>query len=261
MTKQKIFIIAAICVVSFYTQTVQAQFYALLGPGTSSYSGDVSGETFRNLRPAFNAELWFQMNRYLYLKSGASLYHISANDVFPERNRDFRATNFEVYTSLMLGANPDWRLMPFAYAGIGISTNSPQYAIPSDGDNNFLNAKTLNTEGENIPGAFTILPLGVGVRFKLNEKLSIVADAGFRFTNSDLIDGVSASTIEVDNLSPEAISYFEAIRSESLNGVSQIGNGNPDRNDVYGIFSLKLQFKLNRNDNSNGIPCPPFYGQ
>jgi len=259
MTQPIFFRVLLIFVLSLFLQKSFAQFSASLGPGAVSYSGDVSGEEFKNVRSAFNVELWYQMNRNLYLKSGASIYQVFATDVFPERNRTFKASNFEVYTTLMLGANPDWRIMPFAYAGIGLSTNAPQYAVPSEEGNRFINARTLNTESEPLPGAFAIFPAGVGVRFKLNEKLSIVTDAGLRFTNTDLIDGVSTSIIDVNNLSPEAINYFEQIRPQGLNGATRFGNGNPSRNDVYGILSIKLQFKLNRNQSTESMPCPPFY--
>ena len=260
MTKQHFLLAAAILFFALLSHKTQAQFSASFGPGVASYSGDVSGERFENIRPAFNFELWYQMNRHLYLKSGASIYQVFATDVFPERNRGFKASNFEAYTSLMLAADPDWRLMPFAYAGVGVSTNAPQYAVPTDGGNDFVDARALNTENERIPGAFAIIPTGVGVRFKLNEKLAIVADAGLRFTSTDLMDGVSTSIIDINNLSPEAINYFERVRPEGLNGATRFGNGNPDKNDVYGIFSIKLQFNLNRNSNTRSMPCPPFYG-
>jgi hypothetical protein len=261
MTTQKIFFTFVILSLFQISNIANAQFSASFGPGVASYSGDVSGEKFKNARPTFNAELWYQMNRNLYLKSGVSIYQIFATDVFPERNRAFKATNFELYTSLMLGANPDWRLMPFAYAGIGFSTNSPEYALLGENGANYLDAKALNTENERIPGAIMTLPTGVGFRFRLNEKLAIVADAGLRFTNTDLLDGVSAASIDVSTLTPQAVNYFEAIRPNGLNGANVIGNGNPDKNDVYGIFSVKLQFKLNRNNNTNSMPCPPFYSR
>jgi len=262
MTTQKFFFTFILLSFFQFSHVVKAQFSAAFGPGITSYSGDVSGSEFGNTRPAFNVELWYQMNRHLYLKSGASIYQISASDVFPDRNRAFKATNFEVYTSLMVGANPDWRLMPFAYAGIGISTNSPQYATPGENGSNFIDAKALNTENERIPGAVTIFPTGLGLRFRVNEKFAIIADGGIRFTNSDLLDGVSAARIDVNSLSPEAVNYFESIRPNGLNGVESFGNANPDKNDVYGIFSIKLQFRLNSNNSSAGsMPCPPFYGR
>ncbi len=260
MTPQRFFLAIAV-VFLFSAQKSYSQFSASFGPGVAAYSGDVSGERFEHMRPAFNLELWYQMHRHLYLKSGASIYQVFASDVFPERNRAFKATNFEVYTSLMLAGKPEWRLMPFAYAGIGVSTNAPQYAVPTDNGNTFIDARELNTENERIPGAFTIFPTGAGVRFRLNEKLAIVADAGLRFTNSDLIDGLTTPIIDVNNLDQEAINYFESIRPEGLNGATRFGNGNPDRKDVYGIFSVKLQFKLNRGGNGGSMPCPPFYRQ
>ena len=47
------------------------------------------------------------MNRHMYLKSGASIYQVFANDIFPDRNRTFKATNFEVYTSLSNGGGEE----------------------------------------------------------------------------------------------------------------------------------------------------------
>lgn len=262
---RKLFFASSLFIFSAISPNVFAQFSATIGPGVTSYSGDVSGVEVQNARPALNVELWYQFNRNLYIKSGAGVYQISANDVFENRNRAFQATNFEVYSTLMLGGDPSWRLMPFGYAGLGITTISPQYAINNDQGEFFLDAKELQTEGRDIPGAALTFPMGLGFRFRLNDKLALVADAGIRFANTDLLDGVSTRSIEVASLSQEAVNYFEAIRPEGINGAETLSNGNPDSNDVYGIFSLKLLFRLNGNKNGSGrgnsMPCPPFYRQ
>ena len=261
MTYKKIFLPAIVLFLLSTSTNLFAQFSAAIGPGTASYSGDVSGEKFRDIKPALNLELWYQFNRNLYLKTGTSIYQIGASDIFEDRNRDFKSTNFELYTSLMLGGDPSWRLMPFGYAGIGLTTNSTQYIMNSDQGEVFLDAKDLQTEAEDIPGATLIFPMGIGLKYKLNDRFSIVADGGLRFTNSDLIDGVSTRSIDVSTLSAEAINYFETIRPDGINGAETIGNGNPDKNDVYGMFSLKLLFNLNGKSSgkTNSMPCPPFY--
>ncbi|UZR95113.1 outer membrane beta-barrel protein [Chondrinema litorale] len=260
MTYKKLFLTVIVLFLFSISTNLFAQFSAAIGPGFASYSGDVSGEKFNDIRPALNMELWYQFNRNLYLKTGASIYQIAATDVFEDRNRDFKATNFELYTSLMLGGAPEWKLMPFGYAGVGLSTNDPQYAMNTDQGKVFLDAKELNTESRDIPGAELIVPMGIGLRYRLNDRIAIVADGGLRFTTSDLLDGLSTRTIEVASLSQEAVNYFETIRPNGINGAETIGNGNPEKNDVYGIFSVKILFNLNGNGRkSNSMPCPPFY--
>lgn len=256
----KNFFIFLLCIL-LYKSNAYSQFSLLVGPGIASYAGDVSfGGKIEEFRPKLNVELWYQMNRHLYLKSGFNLYQLYAEDFRSQRNRDFRASNFEVYTSLMYSLNSEWRIMPFAFLGLGVSTNSPQYAIPTNnGGKRYIDAKTLNTEGENIPGSFVVIPGGIGFRFRVNYNIAIVTDGGFRYANTDLIDGVSVSSINTSNLSQEAIDYFEAIREENLSDDIFIGNGSPAFFDFYGMIAIKLQIRLN--DNYEKVVCPPFFNR
>ena len=69
------------------------------------------------------------------------------------------------------------------------------------------------------------------------------ADGALRFTNSDMLDGVSASVINANQLNDIARLYYETIRPNGIDNEVFI-NGNPKIGDVYGIFSVKLQFEL-----------------
>lgn len=254
-------IFSFILILTLNPKNSTAQISLSLGPGISSYSGDVSGERFKNIGPAFNIEFWYQINRFIYLKSGASSYQINAEDIIFSRNRDFKATNFDGYSSLMIGGKPNWRLIPFVYAGFGITSNTPKYKIPTDNNNALLDARTLNTEGVQLPNTISFFIPGLGIKYRLNEKISLIADAGIRVLNSDTIDGLSAFIIDTNTLSPEAINYFNAIRPEGLNGATRFGNANPFKNDVYGLFNVKLLLEINKkiDNDTRHISCPTFY--
>lgn len=246
-----------------FIENSNAQLSFAIGGGGTGYSGDVSGIKIQNTKPAINVELWYQYTRNLYLKSGVSYYKIGAPDVHPSRNRSFKASNFELYASLMYGGNPNAKFMPFAYGGLGVTTNNPQYLLSSDNGASAIKASDLQTESEPIPKISMIFPLGVGFRYDLSEKMAFVLDAGMRIVNSDLLDGVSARTINVANLSPEGVNYFETIRPNGINGASSFGNGNPNKTDIYGMLTLKLLFRIGdhkKYDKRGGsMPCPAFY--
>ncbi|WP_020531495.1 hypothetical protein [Flexithrix dorotheae] len=256
-------ILLGLVVSLLFIENSTAQLSLAVGAGGTGYSGDVSGLKIQNTEPAVNVELWYQYTRNLYLKSGASYYKIGAPDVHPSRNRAFKASNIELYTSLMYGGNPGAKLMPFAYAGLGFTTNNPQYLLSSDGGAGEIKASDLQTESEPIPNISMIFPLGVGFRYDLSKKVAFVVDAGMRVVNSDLLDGVSARTINVANLSPEEVNYFETIRPNGINGATSFGNGNPNKADVYGMLTLKLLFKLGDQKKygkrGGSMPCPTFY--
>jgi len=70
---------------------------------------------------------------------------------------------------------------------------------------------TASIEEANFPKWTINIPVGLGAQFHITHRVSILAEAIYRIGFTDLLDGVSE-------------------------------NGNPDRNDAFGSFSVKLRY-------------------
>jgi len=241
-----------------------AQTSIALGPGITSYSGDISGPDPQYFRPAVNFEIWYQFNPYLYGKAGTSLYQIYAEDIHPDRNRAFRANHYDAYLGVILAPSPNKVIMPYVTAGIGITKVDPEHKVPLTGSTGhwWLNSTKWLPDGRPIPSPAMIYPIGVGVKIRLAEKLSLLVDGVLRITNTDMLDGVGSSEIYVAEIDNVGRRYFETIRSGGLNEEDVLGNGNPDNGDTYGIFSIKLQYHfgklLSGSKKIDKINCPTY---
>lgn len=150
-----------------------------------------------------------------------------------QRNFRFAARNTEIAGLLVwniLGNNyGDKKIIsPYIFGGAGLSSlritrdwsqfNYDYFAgEPSVIDG--LAADSLHT----APGTIPVFPVGGGVRYAISNKLSIMAEASYRFTFNDYIDGFSKAV-------------------------------NPDKYDYYTNYSIGLIYTLGKR---SSLDCPP----
>lgn len=265
MFQRKFLILIFLCILIFSENTF-AQWSFSLGPGLSSYSGDISGSKLNSVRTAINGEIWYQISSSIHAKVGSSLYQVYAEDIHPDRNRAFRANHYDAYLGVVYTPIPFLKVSPYFSAGIGITKVDPAHKVPLIGSDGFwwLNSSKWLPDGQPIPSPALIYPIGIGFKLKLSEKFSLLIDGTLRFTNTDMLDGVGSSEIIVAQIDGVGRRYFETIRANGLSDSDIFGNGNPDAGDSYGIFSIKLQYSIgnlfsNKFDNFRGkIKCPTY---
>lgn len=230
-----------------YALPTQAQFtkWSFAGGfGMTAYAGDLDHTGISNLRPAFNFETWYKLHENISLKAGGSLYQLSADDHVASRNRSFRSNNYELYAAVMI-MYPRNRLDFFTYIGGGITKVDPEGRVPGG----YYDLPLYDIEGTKIKNPALIMPFGLGIRYKVTPTFAIVLDGGYRLTNTDYLDGVSRKEIPVSELSPAAISYYNAVNTKTDQVIKNsdnatIAGGNPNLNDLYGMFTVKLQYIL-----------------
>ncbi|MFP4339092.1 MAG: outer membrane beta-barrel protein [Cyclobacteriaceae bacterium] len=232
-------LLCCLSLISFHDAKAQAWSFAV-GPGVSSYIGDVSEQRLGTAGFALNAEAWYYLNDNFQIKSGLTFYRIGANDPDTTRLRSFRANNFELYSSAMYYFKRGY-FTPFAYAGIGFTTSNPM------GQSRLgeWDLREVQPEGENVPGLVGIIPVGVGLEYEITPVLSLVADLSLRFALSDQLDATSKEIIQVDELSPTAVEYHSSLSGFIDRQVSEepsIRGGSTAENDMYGLFTIKVKF-------------------
>ena len=156
------------------------------GVGTVSYEGDFNGNVLKNMQPMFSALWRYNFDPYKDLRLSATYGKLkgSSKDVdtyYPDYATEEYSFNrnlldvslvFE-YNFWPYGAGRDYRgakrLTPYIYGGIGATSAS----------------------GGGSKSVFTAnVPIGLGVKYKLNERMNLGLDWGIHFSLSDELDGV-----------------------------------------------------------------------
>ena len=153
---------------------------------------------------------------------GADFYYttLSATDAYKSRNISFTSTNMELamYGRYYLKDDIIRRhtdmfkkttvFKPYVLLGVSSLYYSPK-AVYSD---TITGLTTTVNEGVTYPRLGLGIPVGIGASFDITRRVSILAEAVYRYTFTDLIDGVSTL------------------------------NGNPGAKDSYMTIDLKVQW-------------------
>ncbi len=108
-----------------------------------------------------------------------------------------------IYQLVEDGRNPDRRaqLTPYIFGGLALLAHSPEARDVATADGGiskeWVKLQPLGTEGQGQPGygkpyslVTLAIPVGIGVRYKLNESFNLAAEIGFRYTFTDYLDDI-----------------------------------------------------------------------
>ena len=163
------------------------------------------------------------------------------------------------------------KIRPYGVAGIGLFHFNPQGKDPLNG--NWVNLKELHTEGQGFPEyqnrknyslTQVAIPLGVGIKYFLSDKVSISFEIITRKTFTDYIDDVSTDYID-DNLFYKNLPLNTAILAtrmydKSVGSANRNANekrGTSGHNDSYYAGGVKLNIRLGEIGASiSSMRCP-----
>lgn len=225
------------------------------GIGISSYFGDLKDNAF-NLRakPSIQLGAQYRVNNNLHIRSEIMWYRIvgadTLNDIetsIYDRNLSFRADNVELnVVALWYLFNKFARrnrpvVNPYAFAGVGISTNSPKAFYQDE----WHALRPLQTEGVQYGAVVFALPAGFGVTYHISNNWDISAEWGYRITFSDYLDDASTDYRNQDTFTNDLARKLSDRRNELGRPARYQGDkyrGNPGNNDWYMITGLKATF-------------------
>lgn len=175
------------------------------------------------------------------------------------RNLHFRNDIFELAVVGMVDLFPNDKrfyrrrpINPYIFGGIALFYHNPKAKTPRGAngeEGEWVALRPLRTEGQGLPGygkQYSLIqpaiPVGLGVKWKLNDKMDISAEIGFRFLFTDYIDDVSTVYPDLRDL-PNDLSRIMSDRSaEPLAAISgdnrNLSNIIPivgDFSNVYGV--------------------------
>lgn len=153
------------------------------GIGMVSYQGDFSSGLFKNLQPMFTvlAKYRFDPRRAVALNVSYGQLKGSSKDVktyYPlTTTYDFKSKVADV------GLRLEYNFWPFGtgYEYRGAKRLTPYVAIG-------LGMTIAKAEGKSATGVN--MPIGVGVKYKMGDRLNLAAEWAMHFTSSDELDGI-----------------------------------------------------------------------
>lgn len=191
------------------------------GVGTSNYYGDMASYT-TPLRSTFSMMRWNVSGNYtrhftprLAARASFTYARIVGDDYkmnqkspenvrFP-RNLSFRNDLKEFAITGIFKLTPDNRtydrrpqFSSYIFGGLAVVAHNPKSLDTLGGK--WVKLQPLGTEGQGRPGyakPYSLIqlaiPVGFGVRYKINSRIDIGAELGFRFTFTDYLDDVAGS--------------------------------------------------------------------
>ncbi|MCB0698674.1 MAG: hypothetical protein H6551_00980 [Chitinophagales bacterium] len=241
-----------------------------LSAGVSGYYGDLQPEMFPDygLKAMGGFVYKYYMSPHVGVRLGFSYTNITAADSLSdiparkERNLSFASDLLEFHGAFEFNLLPiekdRAKFTPYVFAGIGIFYYNP-YTQGVNGEKIYL--RPLGTEGQNIPSypdrrEYSLVnvsfPVGGGLKFFLGKTLLITPEIGFRYTNTDYLDDVSKSYVNMNTLKDyrgqQAVDY--SFRTDELAGWDgnypdyRFQRGDSKTNDLYWFGNLTITVYL-----------------
>jgi Domain of unknown function (DUF6089) len=234
--------------------------------GMAHYFGDINTRAAINRpKPAIGAFFRKQFGNYVGLRLSAHYAQLGYSDTYSDndyqklRNLSFNTNIWEIALQgdfnffKFIPNDPYYSFTPYITLGVGVFTYDP-YAY-TDGQKEFL--RPLGTEGQLIgyngrkqySTMALCIPLGVGAKFNISEKINFSVEVGYRFTGTDYLDDVSTTYIGASRFTPLSAASILQDRSVEIDPVNPLGvegrqRGWSKQKDQYVIAEVGLTYNL-----------------
>ena len=270
---------------------MQAQSHHEIGltAGFANYYGDLQDKVLTDVgaRPLGGISYKYFMNPHVGLRFGVTYTALRAADSLSEssvkqnRNLNFQTNLFEAHAGLELNLLPieanNVHITPYVFGGIAVFHYNPYTYTGPNNDKVFL--RPLSTEGQDIPVypdrkqynlVNVAFPIGGGLKFFVGKTLMISTELGFRYTNTDYLDDVSKSYVNMDTLAayrgPQAVDL--SFRGDEVKGWDgnypdyKYQRGDSQSNDWYWFGNITVAVYLKAFGNFKDYwqaNCPAFF--
>jgi hypothetical protein len=229
--------LAALCVV-FSTASAQLRtryFYVGVGAGATNYKGDLDDNfTLKFTKPGLGFIGGYKFHPHMSVRLMFAQGWMKASDAKAardvprlRRNLSFRSPLTEASLTFIWEFFANDRKFryrtqytPYIFGGVSVFAFNPQAKL----GNTWYDLQPLGTEGQYMvnshqgqiyadaanspsPTPYSLvnvaIPFGVGIRYKLTDKIDLNAELGLRKTFTDYIDDVSGYYVNVDQLRAE----------------------------------------------------------
>lgn len=186
-----------------------------VGVGAAHYFGDLNTRAQLN-RPKIAGTIFFRKNfgNYVALRVGASFARMGYSDIYNDHNEYMLKRNLSFNTNVwelalqgdfnffrFMPGEPGYNFTPYITFGAGVFSYDPFAYL--QGEKVFL--RPLGTEGQGTAlyadrkpysSMALSLPIGVGIKYSINERINVGFELLHRFTNTDYLDDVSKTYVD-----------------------------------------------------------------
>lgn len=234
--------------------------------GGSHYFGDLNQEKqYRFTSPAIQALMRYNINPRLAARANVSLGRVSgmdsksSNPLLINRNLSFKSIIVEAaggiefnYLKYQLGSKK-YSFTHYILTQIGVFYMNPKAEL----DGRRYSLRDIGTEGQGTALSnqkrYSLLqlciPLGLGIKFSPNDRLSFGLEYGIRLTFTDYIDDVKSSTyVSKARMSTENSEIAAKLSNRSLDQNDYGVRGNSNTTDWYSFFGITMTIQLGKHN-------------
>ncbi len=234
--------------------------------GAAHYFGDLNTRAAINRpKPALGAFFRKQFGNYVGMRISAHYAQLGYSDTYSKndyqkiRNLSFNTNIWELALQgdfnffRFIPNDPDYMFTPYVTLGVGVFTYDPYAYL--NGKKEFL--RPLGTEGQLIAyngrkpySTLAIcIPLGVGIKYNISERMNLSFEVTHRFTNTDYLDDVSTTYIGASKFAPLSSAALLQDRSyevdpDNILGVEGRQRGWSKQKDQYIIAEIGLSLNI-----------------
>lgn len=234
--------------------------------GMAHYFGDLNTRAAINRpKPALGAFFRKQFGNYVGVRLSAHYAQLGYSDTYSKneyqksRNLSFNTNIWEIALQgdfnffKFIPNDPNYSFTPYVTLGVGVFTYDP-YAF-TNGEKEFL--RPLGTEGQLIGydgrkpynTLALCIPLGVGIKYNISEKINLSFEVAHRFTGTDYLDDVSTTFVGSDKFTPLSTAALLQDRSVEIDPLSPLGvegrqRGWSKQRDQYIIAEIGITYNL-----------------
>jgi len=234
--------------------------------GMAHYFGDLNTRAAINRpKPALGAFFRKQFGNYVGVRLSAHYAQLGYSDIYSKneyqktRNLSFNTNIWEVAIQgdfnffKFIPNDPDYSFTPYITLGAGLFTYDP-YAY-SNGEKEFL--RPLGTEGQLVGfngrkpynTLALCIPLGVGFKYNIGEKINFSFEVAHRFTGTDYLDDVSTTYAGPASFTPLSTAALLQDRSVEIDpdnplGVAGRQRGWSKQRDQYIIAEIGITYNI-----------------
>ncbi|MFZ6013999.1 MAG: DUF6089 family protein [Bacteroidota bacterium] len=243
---------------SFYAIRRDRSLMVTGGIGTSTYFGELKNPgDYIDAKPNVSAGLQAFFTDRISARAELTWFQLKGSDDIADdptrvrRNLSFSSSNFELAVTGAINLYPNGnrfyqraKYNVYAFAGVGVLYFNPKAEL--NGEKHAL--QPLMTEGVKYSKFQPVVPYGLGVKMKVGPFFNVALEGAYRLVFTDYLDDVS--TVHPDKTGWDATRIALSDRRPEL-GLTPYATGtqrgNPDKNDGYALFNVKVEYYLANN--------------
>lgn len=258
-----------LCLLTMSVCSLQAQYYeGGITVGASNYIGDLSEGKLKasEYNLSLGIMMRYNLNKYIAFKGSFTKATLTGDDAnnsvvsgLRERNLSFRSSLFEFALTNEFNITPyeiraGKTAVPYVFAGIAGFYFNPQAQFKG----NWYDLQPLGTEGQEVLNTSVkkykriaiAIPVGLGFKFSLSNRINIGLEVGLRKTITDYIDDVSGNYPDIEyfrNVDPLAATLSfrtPEYYNQPLSNPEGIERGDDGTQDMYFMGGLSVTINL-----------------